>query len=138
MALAGIVVAVGSDCSLAVDNQVLGNWILGNRVLGNWMLSNRVLGNWMLGNRVLGLGTEGWGGYAEEAIVHSYNMRHVPKELLRSGHANGWVSGFHGRRAGGVLSVAVVDDDRRDLRTVDLRGASTGRLDRRSQSAIKS
>ena len=51
MSVAGTVVEVGPDCTLAV------------------------------GDRVLGLTTSGWGGYAEEAIVHGAGMRHVPADV---------------------------------------------------------
>ncbi len=51
MAVAGTVLEIGPDSQLSV------------------------------GDRVLGLGAEGWGGYAEEALVRSDNMRHVPADV---------------------------------------------------------
>jgi NADPH:quinone reductase len=57
MSVAGTVVEVGPDCGLSI------------------------------GDRVLGLTTSGWGGYAEESIVHGAGMRHVPADVPLSSAA---------------------------------------------------
>lgn len=96
MSVAGTVVEVGPECDLAV------------------------------GDRVLGSTTSGWGGYAEESLIRTDNVRHVPTDVpldaaaaMNVIYGTGWVA-LHRRgqlqpgetvlvlaAAGGVGSAAV-------------------------------